>query len=598
MFTPPPQHLLRTTRVTDGAAQKWFEPIPRFSGIPRDPSDTLRTAKGEKLPAIEPLTGLRFFAAACVVQAHIVDIAVHKGMGDPSNPLLSYLIGAAALGMSMFFVLSGFVIHYNYREAILRGGSDGIWNFFVARFARLYPLYFLLVLFDLHLNGMLRRAFEGDIATVTALVQSLPQYLTLTQTWTFNVIGRNSLVYQMGAVSAVSWSISTEWFFYFGYPLICVATLWLPRAWLKLVAVILISVLIVKVLLLIFAAQPAINLFGVRNYGWPAGVEVSNQDSLFRWIVYFSPYSRIVEFFIGVLVCGAYLDVRGTPLNAFERVVGPALPLVAMASIVIVHWLMWLPTRPFPLLTEMHMCFGYALPSAALVWSVARYGGPLSRALEWKALIFLGETSYSIYLVHMLVVGDINTGLFAAMLSTTGTWAMPLHAMVIFLAVLATASLTYRLIEVPSRKWLREALSTQTTPHARDVQKPIGRALRTATCTVVVAVVAVVPLAMLVAQPTNARPPPLEGTIKVVESTYGAVCGAKPGNTTAKLAAACNDLKSCTYVVDVRQLGDPVNGCSKDFGVTWKCETDTEALSASIPAEAGLGGNSVTLSCP
>ena len=48
--------------------------------------------------------------------------------------------------LTLFFVLSGFVIFLNYSRSI--GTGIGLWNFFVARFARLYPLFFLCVAFD------------------------------------------------------------------------------------------------------------------------------------------------------------------------------------------------------------------------------------------------------------------------------------------------------------------------------------------------------------------------------------------------------------------------------------------------------------------
>ena len=51
--------------------------------------------------------------------------------------------------MPLFFVLSGFVIHYNYAESIQTGGASALLNFFSARFARLYPLYFCAIAYDL-----------------------------------------------------------------------------------------------------------------------------------------------------------------------------------------------------------------------------------------------------------------------------------------------------------------------------------------------------------------------------------------------------------------------------------------------------------------
>src|SRR5258708_19157471 len=93
---------------------------------------------------IPSLTGLRFFAAAAVVLSHAIPKIV---VYDDTPYLLLLLIQLAAPGMTLFFVLSGFVIFLNYSRSI-RTGTD-LWNFFVARFARLYPLFFVCIAFDL-----------------------------------------------------------------------------------------------------------------------------------------------------------------------------------------------------------------------------------------------------------------------------------------------------------------------------------------------------------------------------------------------------------------------------------------------------------------
>jgi peptidoglycan/LPS O-acetylase OafA/YrhL len=57
------------------------------------------------------------------------------------------------MGMTLFFVLSGFVIWVNYAESFRERFLPSLWRFGVARFARLYPLYFavgLIVLFGTH----------------------------------------------------------------------------------------------------------------------------------------------------------------------------------------------------------------------------------------------------------------------------------------------------------------------------------------------------------------------------------------------------------------------------------------------------------------
>ena len=98
-------------------------------------------------PEIPALTGIRFFAATFVMLAH--GSAVLFRFGEHQSAICSWLIGLVYIGMSTFFVLSGFVIHYNYFDSIRTKGSHGLGKFFLTRFARLYPLFFLMIATDL-----------------------------------------------------------------------------------------------------------------------------------------------------------------------------------------------------------------------------------------------------------------------------------------------------------------------------------------------------------------------------------------------------------------------------------------------------------------
>jgi hypothetical protein len=101
---------------------------------------------------------------------------------------------------------------------------------------------------------------------------------------------------------------------------------------------------------------------------------------------------------------------------------------------------------------------------------------------------------------------------------------------------------------------------------------------------------------------------PNANVVHVVEATYGLVCkdfvspSGKPnlvklGNVTAALTRACDKAKaSCLFAVDAVQLGDPADGCSKDFVANWRCGGDQKLHQFYLPAEAN--GRSAMLSCP
>jgi peptidoglycan/LPS O-acetylase OafA/YrhL len=143
------------------------------------------------MPPLYPLTGLRGVAAYSVLIAHAIDFA------RPGQ--VPFVFGLSYFGMSLFFCLSGFVIHYNYGRSFLENPTGAAArDFLVARFARLYPLYFVGAILSI---GYL------DHPVILSNPWVALSFVTLTQTW-FNVGGA------IGDLLSFSWSISTELFFY------------------------------------------------------------------------------------------------------------------------------------------------------------------------------------------------------------------------------------------------------------------------------------------------------------------------------------------------------------------------------------------------
>jgi len=155
-------------------------------------------------PPIDSLTGLRFFAAYAIVIKH-TGVNIFRFMENPLTPSFHEL---ALLGMSLFFVLSGIVIHYNYGHKIGHIGSMDTFKFLLARFARLYPLFFALLVFDLICGNTL---FTLPSDELVQRFEAIPYMLTMTQSWFYLNAGSAPLdsAFQY---SVVSWSIATEFF--------------------------------------------------------------------------------------------------------------------------------------------------------------------------------------------------------------------------------------------------------------------------------------------------------------------------------------------------------------------------------------------------
>ena len=86
---------------------------------------------------IDALTGLRFFAALAVYLHHHP-----KPVFLPE--FVSTFMMAGYNGVTLFFVLSGFVIGLNYFDMLVKPTRASIFKYALARFARIYPLYALV----------------------------------------------------------------------------------------------------------------------------------------------------------------------------------------------------------------------------------------------------------------------------------------------------------------------------------------------------------------------------------------------------------------------------------------------------------------------
>ncbi len=421
--------------------------LPRFLTMtdPHNPSDSSAAPHDRYIAALD---GLRGIAAMLVAGGHYM---AFEG-GAPLSVTASTLVG---LGMTLFFVLSGFVIHYNYNATIPRPG--GMRAFFVARFARLYPLYILLFLFDFAYTGLTARSACGQIGAPDEHWLGLAFYLTLTQSWFYAVICRASLPYQYGPVAAVSWSISVEMFFYLAY--VVVAMLIARRKWSPRDVIVMAATafcLVVVYFLLCRYYEEDINRLGLRFSVRPPRPTTATKNSLMRWLLYFNPAARLGEFLAGLAAAHLYLARRPT-LSAPRA---SAVTLAAILAVVMIHlWLYGVVAYHSSFIGRTASPL-YGPLVAMTVYLVARYDTPWSRLFSHAIPVRLGEVSYSIYMLHEIIpsafkrLGLMTTDIAVAWV----TWAGSL----VLLALISLVS--YAVIEHPARTWIRALLAPRRAP--------------------------------------------------------------------------------------------------------------------------------------
>ena len=321
-------------------------------------------------PEIRALTGLRAFPALLVVFYHFYRWHI------PAVPVVPYVVNDGFVAVGVFFVLSGFILAYSYADVPL---SDPSYRrrFFRARFARVYPVYFL--------------------SLVIAFLAQLPASATEAATWKglrhialtlplLNAFSRYGMFY----LNWAAWSLSAEAFFYLLFPWISV----LLRARSNHVLA------LVGLLAWIFGlvAPTAYTVLDPDHLGRPL---TGHEEVLWCWYLKFHPVTHMGSFIIGVVAGLLFLRRRAPRGDALGDASWRSGFAVAASALFVVA-LLCTDLVPFAYLTTDVL----APVFAALVASVATMDGTrslVSRGLQLPAVMLLGRASYSVYILQVPV---------------------------------------------------------------------------------------------------------------------------------------------------------------------------------------------------
>jgi peptidoglycan/LPS O-acetylase OafA/YrhL len=382
-----------------------------------------------------------------IVINHMTLLMIPLGT-TPAKPALNK---TGILGMTTFFVLSGFVMYYNYAHRIAANRSEGVLHFLFARIARLYPLMIAYVLLNFVLN-VTRSVASGNAASTSLYVTTLPIYLVGMQTWFYAVINDVNVTTSQ-YFGNPAWSVSAELFFYVLFiPLILARRKNAPS--------------IPRGLLIVTLSIAARGLFiafsdsGTVQHWIAARFGESSSLSVNAWLVYYSPYGRCFEFFAGMGTAEIWLARRQSRPSIHADRLGLLIAICGLAYIG-ATFLSEIGISAPLLLEGTATHLGYAASVPAVIYFLSRERGIAAKMLSFGPLIFIGEISYSLYLVHTdifpLFTISPNTDLASHVPMIVGRC-------IAFLAItLIVSTLTYRTLEKPARAAVMRMLSPSRT---------------------------------------------------------------------------------------------------------------------------------------
>ena len=367
------------------------------------------------LGEIRSLTGLRIVAALWVVFFHL-SWAPGSSYSRYWAPLLP-LIRHGAMGVDLFFVLSGFVITLTYVDKLgARPTLRGSVTFWWTRICRIWPVHVLVTsLFGIWLLVKASRHHPGPVALQAVQpVVDLPHWLEqllMVQLW-----HRPSFVGASWVGPA--WSISAEWAAYALFPLL-VPVLWRLRK---------APPLVTGALSLLFMVPWAYTMEHGVSYPYSWAVRIAG------------------GFLAGAFLCLAVRRIRRS--DRVDRIAARVAVLATLEMLVV----LWADSAKRGSTNSGGLV---VLTFPVLVGALALSTQGMSRWLSTDAMVLGGKISFSLYLLHMPIL-EIGYTLMAwyprlAPGTRLGTLLLP-H---LFLAAVLLAYLVHRFVEEPARLALR-----------------------------------------------------------------------------------------------------------------------------------------------
>ena len=390
---------------------------------------------------IHSLTGLRFIAAISVVLGHYGVLV----FDFPYK--VDILVEQSRAGVSLFFILSGFILFYNYHDWFQTGvKTKQFWQFTKARFARVYPMHVVALLINtpivLHIlftKPAQAKQLYSDLFTAPFIVIG---------SWFANLflVQIYLPVESFGNLwNPPAWSIATELVFYMFFPFFVT---YIFRQFHNTTSLLFFALRLFVIETVAFLVMILVISLWTSKVNFPDFVDL---------IPYRIPFFRIWEFFIGCVLGAVFVrdlqqveshllvrQLRDTKwrnlvlaltlicllILAASSIQNPDVPLANLRRVL--HW--YVPYTPLLALMIITLAFGRTF---------------VSPVLEHPWMLLLGEASYSLYITHFTTVIALNQA--KAQGAEIGiVWVV----MSILLCILASIGFL-KFVEMPARRAIR-----------------------------------------------------------------------------------------------------------------------------------------------
>jgi peptidoglycan/LPS O-acetylase OafA/YrhL len=351
---------------------------------------------------IGALTALRFFVILLIYFHH-----------------LSYPGGLGAGAVTFFFALSGFIMAYSYNNRFTSLDFEQFKIFYFKRFSRVYPLHiltFLIAIPIVYLTNFKTNIFYA-LSNILLLQSFFPNGV------------------QVFAFNSLAWFLSDMVLFYFLTPfaIFFLHKLHLAGNLLRLLFL----------LFFLFFCEVALALILKDNmeaysFGW--------------WFIYISPFFRIFDYMIGLVAGMIFISRRDWlpgSTSWTSKILFSAVEIISVLFFAYsFDWRRFFPYATLQMGT-------YFLPfSIFVIFVFAFQQGIVSNILSTRFFVYLGELSFSIYLLHQLAISYTATIFATPIFGLPTGKRMAAAQLILLFVIICLSDVIVRYFEEPVKNWL------------------------------------------------------------------------------------------------------------------------------------------------
>ena len=302
-------------------------------------------------------------------------------------------INWATLGVSVFFMLSGFLMYKRHSNDHYNLNMSSMLKYSWSKISKLYPLHIITMCLIILLKLAYFFRHGTSITDVLYLLMTIILNVTLKQSWFPNSSVNVSL-------NGVAWYLSVSLFLFFLFPVICN---WIKTRTQKNLLLLCFSILIIQVL----ACIPLILLLG-------------DDSPIYIWFMYCFPIFRLGDFIVGCCLSKWYFKNPLTNSKHTSRNLSSILEFLAL--LITISLLLWIGTDNNSILLKALQNWTSVNIILAGTWIIlfAECNGMLTNVMSNPLSIYIGNISSYLFLIHCVVTQYSRAILFYLHYEPTG----------------------------------------------------------------------------------------------------------------------------------------------------------------------------------